>query len=86
MADRGVAQIWLPQPFLVLQRPLGYLWLRTNALVGCVLALRLAMASLHPRMAVLFAVAPSGVAGAASGALNEQNTAAVMVSVFYPHL
>lgn len=80
----GFAQIWLPQPFLIPLGPLSYLWLGANALVGYVLALRLAMASLHPGIAVPFAVALSGVTGAAYGALNEQSAAAVMVSVLFP--
>ena len=80
----GFAQIWLPQPFLIPLGPLSYLWLGANALLGYVLALRLAMASLHPGIAVPFAVALSGVTGAAYGALNEQSAAAVMVSVLFP--
>ena len=80
----GFAQIWLPQPFLIPLGPLSYLWLSFNALFGYVLALRLAMASLHPRIAVSFAVTLSGVTGAAYGALNEQSTGAVIVSVLFP--
>lgn len=80
----GFAQIWLPQPFLIPLGPLSYLWLGVNALVGYVMALRIAMASLRPGIAVPFAVALSGVTGAAYGALNEQSAAAVMVSVLFP--